>query len=156
MILVVGGYGSGRRTFARTLLAAGERLVRAMPAMRAAGVPECACLADAQELVRADDCAGGVVRAGVLDELADALARLRVVTIAEVGCGVVPVAAEERAWREAAGRLGCMLAARAECVVRMTCGVPCAIKGVLPPAGGLALHADAAPSPARGRGGAPC
>ena len=38
----------------------------------------------------------------------------------------------ERAAREAAGRLACLLAARADCVVQMFCGIPTVLKGELP------------------------
>ena len=51
----------------------------------------------------------------------------------EVGGGVVPVDAGERAAREAAGRLACLLASRAQCVVQMFCGIPTILKGELPP-----------------------
>lgn len=47
----------------------------------------------------------------------------------EVGCGVVPVKAEERAWREAAGRLCCLLARQAERVERVFCGISMTLKG---------------------------
>ena len=47
----------------------------------------------------------------------------------EVGCGVVPADAFERQWREAAGRVCCLLAGQSECVVRVCCGVPVCIKG---------------------------
>ena len=50
----------------------------------------------------------------------------------EVGGGVVPMDAAERAAREAAGRLACLLAARADCVVQMFCGLPTVLKGELP------------------------
>ena len=50
----------------------------------------------------------------------------------EVGGGVVPMDANERADREAAGRLACLLAARADCVVQMFCGIPTVLKGELP------------------------
>ena len=50
----------------------------------------------------------------------------------EVGGGVVPMDAEERAGREAAGRLACLLAERADCVVQMFCGIPTVLKGELP------------------------
>lgn len=47
----------------------------------------------------------------------------------EVGCGVVPIAREERAWREAVGRLCCALAQRADAVERIFCGIPMTLKG---------------------------
>jgi len=51
-----------------------------------------------------------------------------VVTAAEVGGGVVPADPGERAAREAAGRLACLLARRAERVVRVFCGLPQVLK----------------------------
>ena len=50
----------------------------------------------------------------------------------EVGGGVVPMDPAERAGRETAGRLACLLAARADCVVQMFCGIPTVLKGELP------------------------
>ena len=50
-----------------------------------------------------------------LNRLADELADYDVVTAAE-----------------AAGRLACLLAARADCVVQMFCGLPTILKGELP------------------------
>ena len=67
-----------------------------------------------------------------LNRLADELADYDVVTAAEVGGGVVPIAPAARAAREAAGRLACLLAARADCVVQMFCGLPTILKGELP------------------------
>ena len=58
--------------------------------------------------------------------------RLPGTRIAEVGGGVVPIAPAARAAREAAGRLACLLAARADCVVQMFCGLPTILKGELP------------------------
>ena len=52
-----------------------------------------------------------------------------VVVSREVGSGVVPVDKNERAAREAAGRLGCLLAQRADAVVRVFCGIPVYLKG---------------------------
>ena len=104
MIFITGPLYSGKRTFAQTL-----------PGRR---------LADVQELAAgADD----------LTALADRLAAEYEILIAtEVGGGVVPVDAGQRAAREAAGRLACLLAARADCVVQMFCGLPTILKGELP------------------------
>lgn len=67
-----------------------------------------------------------------LNALAEELANYDVVTATEVGGGIVPVDAKDRAAREAAGRLACLLAARADCVVQMFCGLPTVLKGELP------------------------
>lgn len=61
--------------------------------------------------------------------LADTLSRYEVVISTEVGGGVVPADAEERAFRESAGRLSCLLAERADVVVRVCCGLPQFLKG---------------------------
>ena len=68
-----------------------------------------------------------------LPALADELAQYDVVTATEVGGGVVPIDPAQRTAREAAGRLACLLAERADCVVQMFCGLPTVLKGELPP-----------------------
>ena len=50
----------------------------------------------------------------------------------EVGCGVVPMDREDRAWRERVGRTCCALAERADLVVRLYCGIPTILKGAAP------------------------
>ena len=47
----------------------------------------------------------------------------------DISCGVVPIDPEQRAWREAVGRMNAMLAARAERVTRIFCGLPMELKG---------------------------
>ncbi len=104
MIFITGPLYSGKRTFAQKL-----------PGRRIVDVQELA--ADAPEL----------------DKLADRLAaEYEVILATEVGGGVVPMEAQQRAAREAAGRLACLLAARADCVVQMFCGIPTVLKGELP------------------------
>ena len=104
MIFITGPLYSGKRTFAQKL--PGRRIV------------------DVQELA---------VDAPELDKLADRLAaEYEVILATEVGGGVVPMEAQQRAAREAAGRLACLLAARADCVVQMFCGIPTVLKGELP------------------------
>ncbi len=41
----------------------------------------------------------------------------------EVGCGVIPLSREERAFREATGRICCQLAEKAESVELVRCGI---------------------------------
>ena len=107
MIFITGPLYSGKRTFAQTLPGHDLKMQ-----------------ADVQNLA-AD--------AADLPALADRLASEYDILIAtEVGGGVVPMDANERADREAAGRLACLLAARADCVVQMFCGIPTVLKGELP------------------------
>ena len=103
MMFITGPLYSGKRTFARQF--AGS------------------CITDVQD--KAADAAD-------LTQLAEELAQYDIVIATEVGGGVVPVDAGQRAAREAAGRLACLLAARADCVVQMFCGIPTVLKGELP------------------------
>ena len=64
-----------------------------------------------------------------LRSLADRLSQKEVVIATETGCGVIPLDPRERRNREAAGRLSCLLAERAETVVRICCGIPQVLKG---------------------------
>lgn len=52
-----------------------------------------------------------------------------VIIMTETGGGIVPVEKSERIYREKAGKTGCLLAERAEKVIRVTCGIPVIIKG---------------------------
>ena len=63
-----------------------------------------------------------------LRSLADRLSQKEVVIATETGCGVIPLDPGERRNREAAGRLSCLLAERAETVVRICCGIPQVLK----------------------------
>ena len=67
-----------------------------------------------------------------LEQLTEDLSAREIVIASEVGGGVVPADPAERAAREAAGRLACLLARRADTVVRVVCGLPQVLKGELP------------------------
>ena len=106
MIFITGPLFSGKRAYARTLCGEDEL-----------------CLDTHVLAAQETD----------LSALADRLAsQYKVVVSTEVGGGVVPVDVGERAAREAAGRLACLLAERADTVVRVFCGLPMALKGDLP------------------------
>lgn len=64
---------------------------------------------------------------GMLDECEN-----WIVVCDEVGCGVVPMDEFSRQYREQVGRVCCELARRANLVIRVTCGLPQALKGRLP------------------------
>ena len=46
----------------------------------------------------------------------------------DISCGIVPLDVQERAWREASGRLLSFLAEQADTVTRVFCGLPLALK----------------------------
>ena len=64
-----------------------------------------------------------------LEQVAARLASYDIVTANEVSCGIVPMEAEQRRLRERAGRLSCLLAQRADTVLRVLCGLPQVLKG---------------------------
>lgn len=106
MMFITGPLYSGKRTFARQFRGS--------------------CITDVQTA------AAETTSPEQLDKLVSELAEYDIVIATEVGGGVVPMDAGERAAREAAGRLACLLAARADCVVQMFCGIPTVLKGELP------------------------
>ena len=111
MLLITGPLFAGKRECAAKLLG--------VPMERLADL----AVWDVQDLAAA---------APDLTTLADALAARPVVIATEVGGGVVPVDPAQRAAREAAGRLSCLLAARAATVVRACGGTPPLPKGEWP------------------------
>ena len=61
--------------------------------------------------------------------LADELCQKAVIIADEVGGGVIPVDSREREARERAGRLCCLLAEKADTVIRVYMGIPQVLKG---------------------------
>lgn len=111
MIFITGPLFSGKRKTAMALLGCGEEEL----ARRAVW--------DVQDLAAERD---------DLEALADELAQKDAVISTETGGGVVPADPAARAAREAAGRLNCLLAQRAETAVRVFCGIPTVLKGTIP------------------------
>lgn len=103
-ILIIGGAAQGKTAFARTLSPEQDIIddlhVRVQRAMR-----------DKTQLPNASD---------FVD---------KTVVCQEVGGGVVPIDAFEREWREYTGRLCCDIAAQADRVYRVYCGIATCIKG---------------------------
>ncbi len=110
MIFVTGPLYAGKQAYIQNALGLsdGEFALRAVR--------------DVQELAAGAD----------LPALADELARYEIVIATELGGGLIPVDKAEREKREAAGRLACLLAERAETVIRVCCGLPQVLKGKLP------------------------
>ena len=108
MILVVGGLGAGKRKFIREELGYAPEQLSSVPEE---GTPVL----------------WGLEALDPLPPLEDLLGRA-VVACREVGCGVVPLDRADRDRREAVGRLCCDLAARAEAVYRVNCGIAMRLK----------------------------
>ena len=51
-----------------------------------------------------------------------------IIIVNDISCGVVPIDADVREWRECVGRVCAMLARSAERVIRIFCGLPQVIK----------------------------
>jgi adenosyl cobinamide kinase/adenosyl cobinamide phosphate guanylyltransferase len=114
LILVIGGEGSGKRTYVRSLGYANADMADAV-------LDERPVVINLQELVRS--------RPDQAVALLPELCKKDVVICNEVGSGVIPVDQQERTAREQTGRLCILLAQKAERVVRLVCGVPLVIKG---------------------------
>lgn len=127
MILIVGGAGQGKMQFAQ------ERF----------------CL-KREDFANGADCSiSDVLQARAIDQFHLLVRRLGedalpfteqicrersdiIILLDEIGCGIIPLEKNDRIWRETVGRCGCMLAAEAETVIRVVCGIPTVIKGELP------------------------
>ena len=110
MIFVTGPLYAGKKEYIRNALDLSENAFAAL------------AIWDVQDLADAED----------LDALADKLAQKQIVIATEIGGGVVPTDPVERAHREEAGHLACLLAERADTVIRVCCGLPQLLKGEWP------------------------
>ncbi len=125
-ILIVGGACQGKREYAQKAFGLNEREILPWNEEREGA----SCIADLHLRVRA--CLEkGLTQQEVLEKLLP-FCQGKIVLCDDIFCGVVPLDALERQWREVTGRLLCRLAQEADSVIRMQCGLPQAIKGELP------------------------
>jgi len=117
MVLILGALGAGKRAYAGSLGYADEQ-------MSADPFSDAPVQTDLERLLKNDPACA--------DAIFEILLKKELVLCREVGSGVIPMNEEDRAWREATGRLCCALAARASAVVRVVAGIPVALKGDLP------------------------
>lgn len=109
MVLIIGGAYQGKRAYAEAMGYEGDAIV--------GGV---------EEMVRAMLRDGKDPQAA-LEPLCDTW-RDKAVLLTDISCGVVPLDAADRAWREAVGRCGAALARHADQVVRVFCGLGTVLK----------------------------
>ena len=109
MILIIGGQAAGKRSYALERFGPDAPLVHDLQAVIR------------QLLKEGKDPAAFIQQ--LIRESPDA-----VVLCDEVGMGIVPLDAFDRAWREAVGRACCTLASAADEVIRVVCGLPQRLK----------------------------
>ena len=122
LIMIIGGMAQGKHAFAAQFMHA--RCVDGL----AERIRE-AALADRDPLEEANAFVRMIVTTRentTPDDLAET--QDLVLIYPEVGSGIVPMDPEERAWREAVGRVGCRIAAEADEVYRMVAGIAQRIK----------------------------
>jgi adenosyl cobinamide kinase/adenosyl cobinamide phosphate guanylyltransferase len=117
MVLILGGMGAGKKTYAKTLGFSDAQ-------MNADVHSDAPVLLDLDKTVRNDPDGAAA--------LLPLLRKKTLVLCCEVGSGVVPLDAKDRAYREAVGRLCCALAEEADAVVRVVAGIPMLLKGEWP------------------------
>ncbi len=119
MILITGGAWQGKKAFADEL--ARQEIE--------AGKSKTQVVADLHEII-AKTMREGKDPYAFAAELTEKNPDL-IITVNELGCGIVPMDAFDREWREATGRISCLLAEKAERVYRVTCGIATEIKAGL-------------------------
>jgi adenosyl cobinamide kinase/adenosyl cobinamide phosphate guanylyltransferase len=115
MVLVIGGRASGKREYVKAAYGYGDAdmsddIADSLPVVY-----------DLQRICH--------TRPGEADAIYEAAQKKAVVICDEIGSGVVPIDIHERRWRDECGRLCARLAASADTVVRVTCGIGVTIKG---------------------------
>ncbi len=113
MVLVIGGAGSGKLDYVKSLGYSADEIADGL-------IDDRRVVYHLQNIVFDDP--------DQAPELLDALLGKEVVVCDEVGSGIIPLSARDRQAREATGRLCIQLAARATRVVRLVCGIPTVIK----------------------------
>jgi adenosyl cobinamide kinase/adenosyl cobinamide phosphate guanylyltransferase len=114
MVLIVGGLGQGKLAFARENFG--------VTAWSEGTLGDENCVHGLHRAIRGLEDPWGAVSAWVERHPEG------VVICDEVGCGVVPMEENQRAWRETVGRICCALAERASAVYRVHCGLGVRLK----------------------------
>lgn len=109
LIFITGGAGQGKSTYARKHYKDWDIIV------------------DYEEVVK-EDMDAGRNPVDSVKKLLNTSGRM-VITMAEMGAGLVPISVWERKYRDLAGETGCYLAEQAQEVYRMFSGIEVKLKG---------------------------
>lgn len=122
MRLIIGGYAQGKRAYLETIVQkiADGRFAGEEALEKAQGIDKLHLLAGRWMEQGKDPAVMALALAEKNPEI--------IFVCDEIGCGIVPMERKERDWREAVGRMCCALAAQAQQVERVICGIPMVIK----------------------------
>lgn len=128
MILIIGGAYSGKTEFAMRNFSFGETDILDGAECTPEQAYSCRAIKNFQQFIKRFGTKSGA-------ELAEMIYTKNpniVVISDEIGSGIIPMEKSDRIWREETGRACCVIAGHSSTVVRMCCGIPTVIKGVLP------------------------
>lgn len=130
MKLIIGGVSQGKRAYASMAYELTDKDWADGAVCSAEDLHNCRGIYDFQEWIRRQT--NEKTPEKEILELAEQFCNQypdMIVVSNEVGYGIVPMEAKERAWREACGRACTVLASHAEEVVRVCCGIGMKLKG---------------------------
>jgi adenosyl cobinamide kinase/adenosyl cobinamide phosphate guanylyltransferase len=123
MELIIGGAYQGKRDWAKAQFSLTDADIFTCRGLEVDGAKRCVCHLEAFTLACAQ---AGLDPREVWDFAAS---RDKILIADDISCGVVPTDALTRAWREDTGRFLTQLAAQADRVTRIFCGLPVRLKG---------------------------
>lgn len=124
MILITGGAFQGKREFARTLKKDAREVKGTL--LNQESLVQAEVVTDFHMYIQKLLMEGKDVQEEVKQLLCQKPELI--LTVAELGCGIVPADAFDRKYRETVGRICCEIAKEAEAVYRVTCGIGVRIK----------------------------
>lgn len=124
MILITGGAFQGKREFARTLKKDAREVKGTL--LNQESLVQAEVVTDFHMYIQKLLMEGKDVQEEVKQLLCQKPELI--LTVAELGCGIVPADAFDRKYRETVGRICCEIAKEAEAVYRVTCGIGMRIK----------------------------
>ena len=130
MDFIIGGYCQGKRDYVKKLYGFNENDFLCATDLNNNDMQGKRCLTDFHLFVKKLMEKERNVEENVLELLHKN--DIRVIISDEIGYGIVPIDAFEREYREAVGRQSCILAQKADRVVRVVSGIGIVIKGDTP------------------------
>ncbi len=127
MIFITGGAFQGKRELAADMLKIDKSQIVSGETCSREQLANAVCVSDYQLFI-AKLLKENIDPVGFTEELIEKT-NIKAIIMNEVGCGIIPIEKDERKWRELVGMTGCMIAQRAEAVIRVSCGIPVYLKG---------------------------